>query len=127
MTKVLVPLAQGCEELEAITITDLLVRAGIEVTTAGLDDKPVKASRGIRILPDTNIDQVVNNDYDLVVECSGSPSGLELASKRIRPRGTIVLKSTYAEKAKCDLSLLVFAHQHPIDFTGRSDGDEHRT
>ena len=47
MSRVLVPLAQGCEELEAITITDLLVRAGIEVTTAGLDDLPVTASRGI--------------------------------------------------------------------------------
>lgn len=73
MPKVLVILAQGCEELEAITITDLFVRAGIHVTTAGLDDKPVKASRGTCIIPDTNIDTVMNNIYDLVALPGGLP------------------------------------------------------
>lgn len=89
MKKVLVPLAQGCEELEAITITDLLVRAGIEVTTAGLDDQPVKASRGIRILPDTSIDKVLNNDYDLVVLPGGLPGADHL---RDDPRIQSILK-----------------------------------
>lgn len=73
MTHVLVPLANGCEELEAITITDLLVRAGISVTTAGLDNQPVTASRGTRIIPDTSIDQVVNNTYDMIVLPGGLP------------------------------------------------------
>mgnify|MGYP000394864344 CR=1 FL=1 len=58
MSRALVPLAQGCEELEAITITDLLVRAGIEVTTAGLDDQTVTAYRGTRLLHDTNIHNI---------------------------------------------------------------------
>jgi 4-methyl-5(b-hydroxyethyl)-thiazole monophosphate biosynthesis len=73
MTQALVPLAQGCEELEAITITDLLVRAGIEVTTCGLDDKPVKASRGTTIIPDTTIEKVQNTPYDLIVLPGGLP------------------------------------------------------
>jgi 4-methyl-5(b-hydroxyethyl)-thiazole monophosphate biosynthesis len=73
MSRVLVPLAQGCEELEAITITDLLVRAGVEVTTAGLDDKPVTASRGTTIIPDTSIDAVREQAFDLIVLPGGLP------------------------------------------------------
>lgn len=73
MSRVLVPLAQGCEELEAVTITDLLVRAGVDVTTAGLDDQPVTASRGTRIIPDTTIDTVLDQTYDLVVLPGGLP------------------------------------------------------
>ena len=73
MSHVLVPLAQGCEELEAITITDLLVRAGVTVTTCGLDEQPVKASRGITIIPDTTIDKVVNDSFDLIVLPGGLP------------------------------------------------------
>ena len=78
MPSVLVLLAQGCEELEAITVTDLLVRAGIEVTTAGLDDQPVTASRGTRIIPDTSIDQVQDNTYDLIVLPGGLPGANHL-------------------------------------------------
>ena len=73
MTHVLVPLAQGCEELEAITITDLLVRAGIKVTTCGLDEQPVKASRGTVIIPDTSIQQILNEEFDLIVLPGGLP------------------------------------------------------
>ena len=73
MSHVLVPLAQGCEELEAVTITDLLVRAGIKVTTCGLDERPVKASRGITIIPDTSIDKVLSQSFDLIVLPGGLP------------------------------------------------------
>ncbi|MCW8955681.1 MAG: DJ-1/PfpI family protein [Gammaproteobacteria bacterium] len=78
MSRVLVPLAQGCEELEAVTITDLLTRAGIEVITAGLDDRPVKASRGITLLPDTTIKQVLNDSFDMVVLPGGLPGANHL-------------------------------------------------
>jgi len=73
MTNVLVPLAQGCEELEAITITDLLVRAGINVTTAGLDEQPVIASRGTKIFPDTHIKALINKQFDMIVLPGGLP------------------------------------------------------
>ncbi|MEJ2142245.1 MAG: DJ-1/PfpI family protein [Gammaproteobacteria bacterium] len=73
MAKVLVPLAQGCEELEAVTITDLLTRAGIEVVTAGLDDKPVKASRGMVLMPDHLLDEVMDQEFDMIVLPGGLP------------------------------------------------------
>lgn len=71
--KVLVPLAQGCEELESVTIIDLLRRAGIEVTTASLDERPVVASRGVTLLADTQLDQVMDDDFDMIVLPGGLP------------------------------------------------------
>ncbi|GMQ96418.1 MAG: DJ-1/PfpI family protein [Gammaproteobacteria bacterium] len=73
MSKVLVPLAQGCEELEAVTIIDLLRRAGIEVVSAGLDGQPVRASRGTVLIPDTDLDTALKDDYDMVVLPGGLP------------------------------------------------------
>ncbi|MDH3979931.1 MAG: DJ-1/PfpI family protein [Gammaproteobacteria bacterium] len=73
MANVLVPLAQGCEELEAVTVIDLLRRAGITVVSAGLDDQPVQASRGTVLLPDMSLDEALAQDYDMVVLPGGLP------------------------------------------------------
>jgi 4-methyl-5(b-hydroxyethyl)-thiazole monophosphate biosynthesis len=73
MARVLVPLAQGCEELEAVTVIDLLRRAGIDVISAGLDAQPVKASRGVVLIPDTTLDEALQQDYDMVVLPGGLP------------------------------------------------------
>jgi threonine dehydrogenase-like Zn-dependent dehydrogenase len=43
----------------------------------------------------------------VVVECTGNPDGLALAARTVRPRGTIVLKSTYHGEARLDASRLV--------------------
>ncbi len=54
------------------------------------------------------VDEVpLRNDRDVVVDCTGSPEGLQLALGLIRPRGTIVLKSTYAGGGQIDLTPLV--------------------
>ena len=82
MSRALVPLAQGCEELEAITITDLLVRAGIDVTTVGLDEQTVIASRGTHIVPNTNIDTVKDQLFDLLVLPGGLPGANHLRDNR---------------------------------------------
>jgi 4-methyl-5(b-hydroxyethyl)-thiazole monophosphate biosynthesis len=73
MASVLVPLAQGCEELEAVTIVDLLRRAGITVVTAGLDDRPVHASRGTVLIPDLTLDAALGQAFDMIVLPGGLP------------------------------------------------------
>jgi 4-methyl-5(b-hydroxyethyl)-thiazole monophosphate biosynthesis len=93
MTHVLVPLAQGCEELEAITITDLLVRAGINVTTCGLDEQPVTASRGTVIIPDTSIEKLLQDDFDLIVLPGGLPGADHL---RDNPHVQMLIKKQAA-------------------------------
>ena len=70
---VLVPLAQGCEELEAVTITDLLTRAGINVVTAGLDEQIVTASRGMKLVPDKQLEDVLDEAFDMIVLPGGLP------------------------------------------------------
>lgn len=73
MARTLVPLAQGCEELEAVTVIDLLRRAGLEVVSAGLDAQPVKASRGVVLIPDTTLDNVMSESFDMIVLPGGLP------------------------------------------------------
>lgn len=70
---VLIPLAQGCEELEAVTLIDLFRRAGIRVVTASLSDEPVKCSRETVIIADTTLDKVLNDAFDLIVLPGGLP------------------------------------------------------
>ncbi|WP_419603276.1 DJ-1 family glyoxalase III [Thiolapillus sp.] len=85
MAHVLVPLAQGCEELEAVSIIDLLRRAGVEVVTAGLADGPVTCSRGVVIVPDATLDDVLDGDFDMIVLPGGLPGADHLdADARIQ-------------------------------------------
>ncbi len=93
MASVLVPLAPGCEELEAVTIVDLLRRAGIDVVTAGLDDQPVRASRGTVLIPDMALDQALAQEYDMVVLPGGLPGADHLARD---PRVTGLLRQMAA-------------------------------
>ena len=73
MATVLVPLADGCEEIEAVTIIDLLRRAGISVVVAGLKAGIVTASRGVQLMPDVTLDEALHHEYDMVVLPGGMP------------------------------------------------------
>jgi len=84
MASVLIPLAQGCEELEAITIVDLLRRAEINVTTVGLNSDVVVASRGTRLVPDDQLENVLNQSFDMLILPGGLPGADHLnQDKRI--------------------------------------------
>jgi 4-methyl-5(b-hydroxyethyl)-thiazole monophosphate biosynthesis len=78
MARVLVPLAPGFEELEAVTIIDLLRRAGIEVVSAGLSPGPVKGARGTVLLPDATLEDALKHDYDMVALPGGMPGAKNL-------------------------------------------------
>lgn len=73
--KVLIPLASGGEELEAVTMLNLFRRAGFTVVCAGLGTelKPVKCARGTLLVPDATLAQALGEDYDLVALPGGQP------------------------------------------------------
>ncbi len=73
MKTVLVLFAEGSEELEAVTVVDILRRAGISVTLAGLQPGPMRGSRGTVLLPDTTLDDALKHYYDMVVLPGGQP------------------------------------------------------
>ncbi len=72
MKTVLVPLFEGFEEIEAITIIDVLRRADIEVVTASLETKTVIGAHAIAIIADTLLDQVNSSEFDAIVLAGGA-------------------------------------------------------
>ena len=64
--KVLVPVADGCEEMEAVITIDVLVRAGAAVTVASVDQQTVKCSRGVKLQADMLIADASKETYDLI-------------------------------------------------------------
>jgi protein deglycase len=65
--RVLVPLAAGFEEIEAVTIVDVLRRAEIDVVVAGLEAGLVKGSHGISVSPDALLREIQSLDFDAIV------------------------------------------------------------
>ncbi len=78
MKSVLIPLAPGFEDLEAVTLIDLLRRAGIEVVAAGLHAGLIEGSRGVRVQPDTLLDDVMMRDFDMIALPGGMPGAEHL-------------------------------------------------
>ena len=73
MTSAIIFLASGFEEIEAVTIIDILRRSNIKVVVAGLISNEVEGAHAIKIIPDLNIDEVILENYDAVILPGGSP------------------------------------------------------
>jgi 4-methyl-5(b-hydroxyethyl)-thiazole monophosphate biosynthesis len=85
MPKVVVILADGFEETEAVAVVDVLRRAGIDTVIAGLHDGPVSSARKVRVIPDTVIDTVKSDDFDMIVLPGGQPGSDNLnADPRVK-------------------------------------------
>ena len=76
--KVLVPIADGIEELEAVTVIDVLRRAEADVTVASVGQQQIIASRDVKLVADTLIAECVNQTYDLIVLPGGMPGAEHL-------------------------------------------------
>ena len=77
--KVLVPIADGTEEIEAVCIIDVLRRAGDDVTVASVDGLQITASRGVKIVADCLIYDCLTTDYDLIAVPGGMPGAERLS------------------------------------------------
>ena len=76
---VLVPLAEGFEEIEAMTVVDVLRRSGVKVTTAGIPGTIVEGSRNVKVLADAKLESISEGDYDALVLVGGSPGYTNLS------------------------------------------------
>lgn len=130
------PLAAACQILEQVPIdpTDRVLVIGdgklgllcaqvlhhtrCRLTVLGRHQEKLQilAARGIH----TNQDPAsLSPGFDIVVEATGTPDGLALAGEYVRPRGTIVLKSTYHGQTAMDMTSLVV---HEITVVGSRCG-----
>jgi 4-methyl-5(b-hydroxyethyl)-thiazole monophosphate biosynthesis len=78
MSRVLLPLAEGFEEIEAVTVIDVLRRAGIEVCTASLGGRRVTGSHGITLEPDATLHEARTREFDMIVLPGGMPGAANL-------------------------------------------------
>ncbi len=78
MQKILIPLAEGFEEIEAVTNIDVLRRAGFNVVTAGIGSKNIKGDHGIKIETDLEIKEVQKEKITDVVLPGGMPGAANL-------------------------------------------------
>lgn len=79
MSKLLVPISNGFEEIEAISIIDVCRRAGIEVITAGVEDNILIGAHNIKIETDKKISEVSSDNFDMIALPGGLPNAFTLA------------------------------------------------
>ncbi len=122
------PLAAACGILERVNINEgervavvgdgklgllcaqaMKATTGAGVTLVGRHDSKLEIARGrgVRALKTGELPATFERAFDVAVEASGSPAGLETALGLLRPRGTLVLKSTFHGKTELDAAPVV--------------------
>lgn len=122
----LVILAPGCEELEAVATTDILVRGGIKVTTASIHPQKTRAiiaSRGMHLVADHLLEEVAPDTFDVIVLPGGLPGAQAL---RDNPMVIELLKRQRASNlwraAICASPAIVLATHHLIEADAQVTG-----
>ena len=117
--KVLVPVAQGIEEMEAITIIDVLRRANANVIVASVDKINIKASKGIEFKADRLVKDCMDEEFDLIALPGGIPGAQNLRDSKeleILLKKQAQLKKYYG--AVC-ASPAVVLHHHGLVTPGK--------
>ncbi len=89
---------------QLIAQTLALTGCDLQVIARHTLQKSLLAARGIRAVSE---EEIQPHKWDVVVEATGSPGGFELARQAVRPRGTLILKSTYKGDISVNLSSIV--------------------
>lgn len=102
-----------------ILVAQVLASAGCKLSVVGRNREKLQCceKRGIQTVALEEL--VPRQDRDVVVECTGTPEGLKLALEIVRPRGTVVLKSTHAHAVPIDLAPAVV---HEVRIVGSRCG-----
>jgi threonine dehydrogenase-like Zn-dependent dehydrogenase len=87
-----------------LLVAQALAIIGAEVTVVGHHPEKLELAAKWGLAASTEVE---NGSFDVVAECTGSPVGFSDALLAIRPRGTIILKSTYRGLAEADLTRVV--------------------
>jgi threonine dehydrogenase-like Zn-dependent dehydrogenase len=89
-----------------LLIAQVIGTTGCELTVAGKHTDRLKPFKAKGIIS-CHINQLNDNFYDIVIDATGSPQGIELALSRTAPQGKVVLKSTTASPAGLNLNYIV--------------------
>ena len=114
--KVALFLADGCEEIEAITVVDLLYRAGIPCTTVSITDHTnVTSSHKVTVIADTTISQIDFSDYDMIVLPGGMPGTTNLENCKPLTEAVIDFYSQGRQIAAICAAPTILAHLGLLD------------
>ncbi len=89
----------------ALMIAQVISLIGVDLTVIG--KHPEKWEYFKNVANTKTVHELKNETFEIVIDATGSPSGIELAKDIVRKKGTIVMKSTYAGTTNIDLSYFV--------------------
>ena len=96
-------MADGCEEIEALTVVDILYRAGIPLTKVSISDSlSVTSSHEVTFLTDTTVSLLDFDEYDMLILPGGMPGTIHLdACRRLTEQVTAFAKAGKQIAAIC--------------------------
>jgi len=89
-----------------LLVSQVLKLTGCDLTLIGKHDRKLALARSWG-LKTARPEEANGREFDIAVEASGAPAGFETAMRALKPRGKIVLKSTYAGKLELDAAAIV--------------------